>query len=157
LSLVLVSVVATLLGVATLATDRFGLLGLAVFVAVLVGGFAGVSFLSDSSWRRLTGENTAPHEIGQLHREGVALRKRLPWLPDLGNEDELAAYKADVEDWATRTNDALPERWKGVFMSHAGSFQTRMIGYYEASICRNWLDHRLERLSQIMVAIGGTK
>lgn len=152
-----VATVTTLAGVATLFADRFGFVGIAVFALIFGGGVIGVLVMPEWLWLRLSGMDTTADDLGRLHEQGVELRGALPWVTDVAGEAELEAYQTQIEAWATRVHGQLAPRWRGVFLSDVTGFRTSTSGFKRASRMRNWLDDRLERLSQIMAAIGGAK
>lgn len=152
--LALVAGMTALAGVTALFADRYGFWGVAGVMAVLVIGLAVTVLLPEGAWGRLVGADSTADDLGVLHEEGVILRHGLPWLDDVQGEEELKAYQGTVEDWATRVHDRLPPRWRGVFLSNPPGTHFSTGGYAMASRIRNWLDDRLERLSQIMTTIG---
>lgn len=135
-------------------SSLLGYPGLVVVAGLIVVALLAVMVMPESAWDRLTAVDTAADDLGRLHEEGVALRAELPWVRDEETE-QLDAYKERVEDWATRTHDQMAARWRGVFLSDVVGFRTSTGGYALASRYRNYLDDRLERLSQIMISIGG--
>ena len=148
---------ATLVGVATLFADRFGLYGVLVFTAILVGGFVGVLLLPETAWSRLTGpEDTFVSELGRLHAEGVRLRHELPNVPDT-DAAPLDEWEARAQDWRRRVVAHLEPRWEGVFLSPIAPTATRFAQprYRRRTDLGLWIEERLERLSQIMAAVGG--
>lgn len=155
LILAVVAGATTLVGVGALSADRYGGRGVIALSALIVAGFLASLLLPDGAWSYLTGEDRTPDDLGELHEEGVSLRRELPWVTDEEAGDELGTYKARVEDWATRVLDRLPPRWRGTFLTAPTGMRTSTTGYVEASRIRNWFDDRLERLSQIMSSIGG--
>lgn len=147
--------ITALVGVSALFAERYGAVGVACLAGILIVGLLVVLVLPDTAWNRLTGADTTADDLGVLHEEGVELRKALPWVKDIGDKRELDAYQATIEEWATRVREQLPRRWRGTFLSNTGRTRFSSVEHARASRLRNWMDDRLERLSQIIAAIGG--
>lgn len=137
--------------------NRLGYVGLGVIGGVVFVTLASAIVLPERAWARLVGADLLASDLGNLHSEGAQLRHELPWLPD--------PVPAEFDNWAARTDewdDRVQERlagspWLGTFLSPVVGFRTATGGYETASRYRNVLDDRLERLGQIIAAVGGRR
>ena len=144
-----------LLGALTIFIDKLG-----YWVVGILGGTAFVFLFAvlvtpERAWVRLMGSDTFAADLGVLHAEGALLRHELPWVPDAAPEG-FAEWAARTDDWFKRVQARLEgSQWLGTLLSPVTGFRTSVSGYGQASNYRNGLDDKLERLSQIIIAIGG--
>jgi hypothetical protein len=111
--------------------------------------------LPDGTWRRLAQINTLADDLGELHAEGAVLRSELPWVADDDPGQVLAEWTSRCNFWDERVQKRLGgSRWLGTYLSPAPGAKITTDGYAVASRYRNALDDRLERLSQILRALG---
>src|SRR6266513_2062211 len=110
LSLALVTGFTTLVGVATLLADRFGLRGALVFGALLMTGFLAVFLMPERAWQRLTWDpeaharTAAIQAISGCVTASDDLRRR--FFAEKPNADEMAA---DVAEWWKETRSVVVE------------------------------------------------
>jgi len=137
---------------------KLGVWGIGVTGGTILLALVTVILMPETAWRRLTTASTFVEELGRLHAEGVGLLRELPRVHD--NEREpLDAWEARAEPWRLRVESLLAEsgpRWVGIFNSPVPTgMRTVEGGYHRATTLRWWIDERLDRLSQIMAAVGG--
>ncbi len=144
-----------LLGALTVFKDKFGYWVLGILAGTSFVVLFAVFVIPERLWVRFTGTDTLASDIGVLHTEGALLRHELPWVPDHTPEG-FAEWAARTDDWFTRVQSRLEgSQWLGTLLSPVSAFRTATSGYETASRYRNGLDDKLERLSQIIIAIGG--
>ncbi len=140
--------------------DKLGWWGTVVIGAAVLLGLLGAILMPETAWRRLTGESTFAEDLGRLHTEGVQLRQELPRGPD-SEPAPFDAWEVRAEDWRVRVIELLKQsgpRLEGVFNSPVVTgVRTAEMGYYRRSKLGHWIQERLERLSQIMSAVGGSR
>jgi hypothetical protein len=140
--------------------NRLGYRGIAVVCGVGLAALVGVVALPERAWTRVAGVDTLAGDLGVLHAEGARLLAALPWIPDppTASEAKLKAWTDEADDWDVRVQTRLAgTRWLGTYLSPVVSFKTVTVGFGVASNYRNTLEDRLERLAQILTAIGGQK
>jgi hypothetical protein len=134
--------------------NRLGYRGIGVIGVAGLIALVGVVVLPDRAWARVTGIDTLAVELGQLHAEGALLRSRLPWEPDASHV-RFPAWAAEIDAWDARVQARLQDtQWLGTYLSPLGRITTTTAGSLTASQYRNGTDDRLERLAQIIAALG---
>ena len=128
-------------------------------VVVLVGavllGLLAVVALPERAWERVAGIDTLARDLGAFHMEGVQLRAEVPWEEDVAIL-HLPEWNERAKEWNRRVVTRLEGTpWLATYVSFASRERSEVVWYWEASRLRNELDERLERLGQIIAAIGG--
>lgn len=136
--------------------NTLGYLGLGVLAALVLVAFIGILAVPESAWLKVAGVDTFAEELGRLHAEGAVLRNHMPVLPDSATA-ELDQLQAAINVWAQRVVDILQAkapRWIGVFGSKpATGMRAVLSDHVRVSNMQHFMDDRLQRLSEIMVAL----